>query len=64
MLFWATLFLFLLSLDVQQGKIEGFILFFFFLHLLLRDACFAKTLSPTHPHDEKPGEPRPASHAH
>ena len=34
------------------------------LHAHLHPRVLCQTRSPTHPHDERPGEPRPASHAH
>jgi len=34
------------------------------LHAHLPPRVHCQTRSPTYPHDERPGEPRPASHAH
>jgi len=53
--FWATLFLFLLPLDVQQGKNENFCFFLFNSSCLSLLACFClKPKAPrTPPHDEK-----------
>jgi len=48
----------------SPGHAAGEDISFFFSSLLLPAACPAKTRSPTPPHDEKLGEPRPASHTH